>query len=267
MQIKDNPAAFRIWRDYDLKIVYAGQARMGKEWSKEMECSPFSRIYYISDGDGYLCLNGEKVPLKRGCGYLIPAGLQFGYGCERYMEQLFIHINVTRIINGMDFFRGCDRIYEQDDFPEDIMRLLFSDNLAAAFRLKGLIWEEVSRFAGMGAVGTEYGRTYSRLVEQMFSLAGNPVSAANHVRSLAQRLHVSESTLSRRFRAETGMTPGAYLDQLVLERSCSLLLSGEGSIGQIAEELGFSDQFYFTRYFKQKMNTSPSAYRKQARMG
>ena len=24
MQIKDNPAAFRIWRDYDLKIVYAG---------------------------------------------------------------------------------------------------------------------------------------------------------------------------------------------------------------------------------------------------
>ena len=35
--------------------------------------------------------------------------------------------------------------------------------------------------------------------------------------------------------------------------------------GQIAEELDFSDQFYFTKYFKRKMHMPPSAYRRQMR--
>ncbi|HJD32355.1 MAG TPA: helix-turn-helix transcriptional regulator, partial [Candidatus Eisenbergiella stercorigallinarum] len=66
---------------------------------------------------------------------------------------------------------------------------------------------------------------------------------------------------------ETGITPGVYLNRLVLDRACLLLLSGEMSIAEVAERLGFSDQFYFTKYFRRQMDMTPSAYRKLMRRG
>ena len=89
-----------------------------------------------------------------------------------------------------------------------------------AFLLQGLLWEELGRFIQMADLQEAQTKIYSGMVEQVFRLAQNPVSAGNHVRSLADRLHVSESTLSKRFRAETGMSPGVYLEQLVIQKAC-----------------------------------------------
>ena len=83
---------------------------------------------------------------------------------------------------------------------------------------------------------------------------------------LAEKLHVSTSTLSKRFRQETGMSPREYLEQLVISRACTLLLADELGIADVAEELGFSDQFYFAKYFKKQMHVSPSGYRRQMKM-
>lgn len=110
-------------------------------------------------------------------------------------------------------------------------------------------------------------KEHSPLIGQMFELAQNPVSAATHVRTLAQQLHVSESTLTRRFRAETGISPGEYLERLVAGQACRMLLSEDYSIAEIAEILHFSDQFYFCKFFKRHMNLTPSAYRRQMRKG
>ena len=78
---------------------------------------------------------------------------------------------------------------------------------------------------------------------------------------------MAESTLSKRFRLDTGMAPGAYLNRLVLEKACRLLLSEEVSIAAVADRLGFSDQFYFTKYFRRQMSMTPSAYRRLMRRG
>ena len=106
----------------------------------------------------------------------------------------------------------------------------------------------------VGGAGTFYpdgGSGAGRADKNIFRYGGagfapgpNPVSVV-HVRSLADRLHVSESTLSKRFRAETGMSPGVYLEQLVIQKACRLLIEEDKSMAQIAEELDFSDQFYF----------------------
>ena len=96
----------------------------------------------------------------------------------------------------------------------------------------------------------------------MFLLTQQPVSARNTVRSLAERLHVSESTLSKRFKQETGMTAGAYLEQVLMRKACQLLLATDYSLSRIAEELDFTDQFYFSRSFKHYTGVPPSVYRR-----
>ena len=187
---------------------------------------------------------------------LIHICLLYNYRCDASMEQLYFHVNITQV-NGMDLFYGCDTVYEHDAPAEDLEKVLAlyrSQRMEDAFLLQGLLWEELGRFIQMADLQEAQTKIYSGMVEQVFRLAQNPVSAGNHVRSLADRLHVSESTLSKRFRAETGMSPGVYLEQLVIQKACRLLIEEDKSMAQIAEELDFSDQFYFTKYFKRKMH-------------
>lgn len=170
----------------------------------------------------------------------------------------------------MDFFRGCEDILEKKDGERGAalaLELYESKRISDAFRLEGLIWEMLSGFAEAGDLHEFPGQNCSELIQRFFFLAQNPVSASSHIRELAGQLHVSESTLSKRFRAETGMTPGSYLSRLVLDRACRMLLSGDDSIAAVAEKLGFSDQFYFTKYFRRQMSMTPSAYRKLMRRG
>ncbi len=267
MQLEHNERFHSIWTSLGMKIRYGGFARLGQEWQTANVCSPFSRIYYIPDGEGEASVGGERIPLRAGMVYLIPAGLTYDYSCERYMEQLFFHINVI-LPNGMDLFRGCGRILEKearDGRISRVMTLYRSGSVEDAFRLNGLLLEELGDFLELAGIRQDTGKRYSALVEQAFRLAQEPVSASHHVRSLAEQLHVSESTLSKRFRQETGMRPGEYLSQLLIDSACSRLIEGEGSIAQIAEELGFSDQFYFARFFKKQMSVTPSGYRRLMR--
>lgn len=66
MQITQNQNAIRIWKNLELNIIYAGHAIVGQDWKEPKVCSPFSRIYYIVDGEGILTVNGQRIVLKRG---------------------------------------------------------------------------------------------------------------------------------------------------------------------------------------------------------
>ena len=46
-----------------------------------------------------------------------------------------------------------------------------------------------------------------------------------------------------------------------MEKAQELLLMTDNRISEIAKDVGFSDEGYFTRRFKQKFNVSPSEFR------
>jgi len=79
---------------------------------------------------------------------------------------------------------------------------------------------------------------------------------------LAKEVHLSVSYFSRMFLRRTGFSPIDYFNQLKIQKSCRLLDSKELSIADVAREVGFEDQFYFSRLFKKVMNHSPREYRK-----
>ena len=185
------------------------------------------------------------------------------------MEQLFFHLNVL-CSDGTDLLYGVRQLYERKEQTGEIARvkgLYQSETMTDAIRLQGMLWETLAGFLEQAKLDGEELKEHSLLIRQMFELAQNPVSAATHVRTLAQQLHVSESTLTRRFCAETGISPGKYLERLVVGQACRMLLSEDYSIAEIAEILHFSDQFYFCKFFKRHMNLTPSTYRRQMRKG
>jgi transcriptional regulator GlxA family with amidase domain len=85
------------------------------------------------------------------------------------------------------------------------------------------------------------------------------------VSSLAAANNSDSDHFSKMFRVVTGLSPAKYIINTRLDRARELLLHGGDSIKQIAESLGYFDQYAFSRQFKRHIGVSPSAYRSDAR--
>jgi len=86
------------------------------------------------------------------------------------------------------------------------------------------------------------------------------------IEELAAQQHISVSHYSRSFKKKTGSSPINYFNQLKIHKSCQYLYFTELSIKEIAIELGFDDQYYFSRLFSNVMGMPPSKYKKQHKM-
>ena len=72
---------------------------------------------------------------------------------------------------------------------------------------------------------------------------------------------MSKSSLTRLLRKRVGMTPTQYLIEKRIQKSKTLLIEKNWTIGGIAVEVGFSNQGHFDQYFKRHMGMTPKEYR------
>ena len=79
---------------------------------------------------------------------------------------------------------------------------------------------------------------------------------------LADKLGVSPSALSHRFKDETGVSPQRTYRQLRIARSQELLASG-ASVSEVSDAMGFATPYHFSRLFAQVVGVPPSAFKEQ----
>lgn len=85
------------------------------------------------------------------------------------------------------------------------------------------------------------------------------------IEQLADVCGLSPSCLLRRFKENMKTTPIAYLMEYRLSVASALLHTEKLTIGEVAEQTGFYDQFYFSRCFKKKYQLSPVQYQQKMR--
>jgi AraC-like DNA-binding protein len=76
---------------------------------------------------------------------------------------------------------------------------------------------------------------------------------------LAARAGLSRYQLIRAFRADSGMTPHAWLLDARINRAKQLLRAGQ-PLAEVAHQLHFADQSHFQRVFKERVAATPKAY-------
>lgn len=83
---------------------------------------------------------------------------------------------------------------------------------------------------------------------------------------LAQLEQMSATAFRVAFKQHTGSAPIDYVISQKISAACRLLSQTDHSISEVAAEVGYHDQYYFSRIFKKKTGISPLRYRKNARL-
>ena len=97
----------------------------------------------------------------------------------------------------------------------------------------------------------------------MLSTSDN--GTASHPAVVAKKLGLSYETFRKKFREAAGFSPGHYLLDSRIDRAAALLHQGRFTIKEIAQQMDFCDEFYFSRCFKRRFGQSPRAFRQRVR--
>jgi transcriptional regulator GlxA family with amidase domain len=92
---------------------------------------------------------------------------------------------------------------------------------------------------------------------------GEPVDLT----TMAAQARMSVRTFSRRFRAETGLTPGAWLIQQRVAHARHLLETTDLSVDQVARRAGLGSAASLRQHLRTTIGVAPLAYRRTFRAG
>ncbi len=81
------------------------------------------------------------------------------------------------------------------------------------------------------------------------------------VERLAQRADMSPRTFARSFKAETGTTPAAHVEELRVEAARRLLATTDHTVGTVAHAVGLRHAETLHRAFTRRVGTTPARYR------
>ncbi len=80
---------------------------------------------------------------------------------------------------------------------------------------------------------------------------------------LAQEVNMSRSYFSQCFRDILGVTFNEYVRQKRIDRACTLLAETRNTVQWVAERIGYADEKYFSRIFREQTGLLPSEFRQR----
>jgi AraC-like DNA-binding protein len=147
--------------------------------------------------------------------------------------------------------RDFDLAEEENAYTSEIIRHGFNMllyELAALFKkYRGNQHVKITR-------KEEYSVSFIKLLTQHFR-------EERSVQYYADALFVTPKHLSKTVKEITGKTCGELIDEMVIAEAKILLSNSVASVGQVADELHFSDQFFFSKFFKSHTGLTPSEYK------
>lgn len=77
---------------------------------------------------------------------------------------------------------------------------------------------------------------------------------------LSGEMNMSKSTLYRKIKSMTGLTPLDFIRNIKMKRACMMLLARTQTISEVAYAVGFNNPKYFTKCFKEEFGVTPTEY-------
>jgi AraC family transcriptional regulator len=137
-------------------------------------------------------------------------------------------------------------------------------------RLESLLFELMLAFTEpyaawqrLGELGSGSSRVDGR-IQRAIGYMREHLHQPLDVDQLARVAHLSRAQFFLRFRRCTRLTPNVFINMMRVETACQRLaqVDNRTPLGQVAQDLAFSDQGNFTRFIRSHVGVTPGEYRR-----
>lgn len=267
--VKENPLIANL---YITDIGYYPQARY--HFRERNSGSDQFILLYCVEGKGEIRLKGTVHAVSADQFFIIPAGMPHAYHSdEQFPWSIYwIHFSGSKASHFTRFAcqsipiaRGKNsRISDRIDLFSEIFR-----NLDRGFGIETLEYVNLclshllASFSHLSQFRLIRESGEKDPVAQSINFMLENLTRKLKLDEIALETGLSASHYSRLFQNRTGHSPIDYFIQLKIQRACRLLDNSGWLIADVSREMGFDDQFYFSRVFRKVMGMSPAEYRKR----
>lgn len=218
---------------------------------------------YMLDGEWKMGQDDEEYTLKSNSLLILGAGHRH-YGispCRKNTKTMYFHVSLENgdgLTDGepIDCFTDATANKSIKRIFHEIVKAKLSDNDRRASILFDLLLCEIRESkhqTDKGATGERIKGIIQQNPERFFTNS-----------ELAQMAGVSVKSAETKFKELFGISIHQYILQFKIEQAVSYLKGfPEMSIKEIAFNLGFYDEYHFSKQFKKILSISPSQYKKQ----
>ncbi|MBL8992992.1 MAG: AraC family transcriptional regulator [Spirochaetia bacterium] len=248
-----------------LRLLFHGRIKGKRQWFEKTP-SPINRLYFFLKGRASVFEGEKEHPLRPGVVYLFPLGHPYRFEGNAGFEKWFFDFR-AEIFPGWDLFEktppGQSFLMNVDPAARRLLACLEGSRLENLVEATGLLWQCLSRFVNLDKKDflekSSLGEGYALLR----AIVANASFAEIRIGRIAAGMGMRASVLSKRFRADTGLTLERFIAHEFVERAKNELLLTELRVREIAGSLGFNSEFYFSRFFRKHTGMSPREYRKR----
>ena len=271
-------------------VLNVGLAVHNADWNWKNVNSPFTRLYYVTEGSAQIELPDGIYTLSPKHMYFIPAFTIHTNICKSNFVHYYLHIYEDHYsdndwldhwkfpveIEATDldlalFKRLCEinphmTLQKSDPTTYDNNPTLMQNlikNRQRAFcdkvESRGIVFQLLSRFFKQGQSKIEM--EDNRIAKTVLYIRKH-LNEAIELEKLAEISCLSKDHFIRLFKKELGTTPLQYINQKKIEKAQLLLITEELAVKEIAFQLAFDDYSYFNRLFKKSTGVTPQEYRR-----
>ncbi len=158
-------------------------------------------------------------------------------------ELPFIHSNMLHDYEIRNLFRKCCNIFEGfDTYREELLELTLKE-----IYLRIISANKKNKL-----------NTISFRVQKMIHYIQKNSNRNISRKTLAKEFSLSPEYINAIFKNDTGLSPTNFIHRVKINKAYNLLNQEDLSVKEVADKLGFYDQFYFSKIFKRIMGFPPS---------
>ncbi len=272
-----------------LLILNVGLAIHNADWNWRNVNSPFTRLYYVTEGAARILLPTGIQELKPDHLYLVPSFTTHSYLCDTHFVHYYLHI--------YEDHQSESSILEDFSFPTEIpagdlelplikrlcginptMQLPQSDptsydnnptlikniikNKQRTFcdkvESRGIVYQLMARFLKDAQPKAEIN---DDRIQKVLSYIRKNIYKTIDIDSLATISCLSKDHFIRLFKKEVNNTPLQYINQKKIEKAQLILITDSIPVKNISYLLAYEDHSYFNRLFKKLTGVTPQQYR------
>lgn len=246
-----------------IEILDHGYFFGDESWNQFGVISPFARLYFMAKDYGWIETEHGSIDLKPGQMYIIPPFVKVNLRTNHRLEKFYLHVNCH--YGGLDLLEGmqhCEVLPLDNDALEHLLRYYEGQTLQDLLLLKSEIYRIIGQFVADFWPNLHERLRVAEKYKHVHTYIQQNLSFKLNYKDVALKCGQSPDVLRLNYVKETGVTLSRYIQGQILQEAALELLNSSASIKEIAAKLGFNDEFYFSRFFKKRMQYSPREYRR-----